>query len=80
MEKYLVGRQASDKTLLLGEKRLVKRLREEMREVQDQLFNYRQRATKAEQELADWKRRFDELLRLRVDVTPPSASPAQEPK
>lgn len=62
MEKYLVGRQASDKTLLLAERRLVKRLREEMREVQDQLFNYRQRATKAEQELAEWKKRFDNLL------------------
>lgn len=69
MEKYLVGRQPSDKTLLANERRVVKQLREELRHANDQRFNYQQRATKAEQELADWKRRFDELLRLRVDVS-----------
>ena len=32
------------------------------------LEQYRSRATKAEQEVAEWKRRFDDLLRLRPGV------------
>lgn len=62
MEDRSVGRQASDKTLLASERRLVKRLREEMRQVQMSLTHYRGRATQAEQELAEWKQRFDKLL------------------
>lgn len=57
-----MGRQASDKTMLASERRLVRRLRTEMAEVQTALNTYRFRATKAEQELVEWKKRFDLLL------------------
>lgn len=65
-----MSKAPSEKTQLATERRLVKRLRVEMMEVQRSLTSYRLRATKAEQELAEWKRRFDELLKLRVDVAP----------
>jgi hypothetical protein len=69
-----MGRQASDKTLYTTERRTNKRLMAEMAALRAQLEGYRFRATRAEQEAAEWKRRFDELLKLRVDV---EALPAQ---
>jgi hypothetical protein len=62
MEKVVVGRPASDKTLLTTERRINKRLMNEMHAVSRERDGYRIRATKAEQELAEWKKRFDLLL------------------
>lgn len=58
-----MGRQASDATLLRHAKREINELdsqRAYWRVLADQ---YRDRATKAEQEVAEWKERFDLLLR-----------------
>lgn len=73
-----MGRQASDKTMLVSERRMNRRLTAELATLRAGLNEYRARTTRAEQELAEWKRRFDELLKLRVDVTRGSA-PAEHP-
>lgn len=57
-----MGRPASDKTLLASERRTNRRLMKDMHSVVRERDSYRIRATKAEQELAEWKKRFDLLL------------------
>jgi hypothetical protein len=69
-------RQPSEKTQLATLRRDLRQSDSELRIVRAALTEYRARATKAEQELAEWKRRFDELLKLRVDV---EASRVQRP-
>lgn len=63
-----MSKPPSEKTKLANERRLVKRLRVELMDVQRSMNAYRSRATKAEQELAEWKARFDKLLE-RTPVT-----------
>lgn len=70
-----MGKQASDKTLLVQERRLTRRLRKEMMEVQSSMDSYRRRATRAEQDASEWKARFDALL-----VRTPPVSASAEPK
>lgn len=53
----------SHKTLLARAKRELKELRSWQIAARRDIEVYRGRAIKAEQELADWKNRFDELLR-----------------
>jgi ribosomal protein L10 len=69
-------RQPSEKTQLATLRRDLRQSDSELRIVRAALTEYLARATKAEQELAEWKRRFDELLKLRVDV---EASRVQRP-
>jgi phage-related tail protein len=69
MEIRLVGREPSEKTQIANLRRELKLLAKDFRVAKDSLTEYRIRATRAEQELAEWKRRFDELLKLRVDVS-----------
>lgn len=61
-----MGRQPSDKTLLATERRENKRLRQELNALRLVESGYRARATKAEQEVSEWKRRFDDLLRVKT--------------
>lgn len=63
-----MSKPPSEKTKLANERRLVKRLRVELMDVQRSMNAYRSRATKAEQELAERKARFDKLLE-RTPVT-----------
>lgn len=63
-----MSKPPSEKTKLANERRLVKRLRVELMDVQRSMNAYRSMATKAEQELAEWKARFDKLLE-RTPVT-----------
>lgn len=64
-----MGREPSEKTQLANARRENKRLDTELRASRSMTEHFRLRATKAEQETAEWKRRFDELLKLRVDVS-----------
>ena len=57
-----MSKQPSEKTQLASERRHNKRLLGEMHAVVRERDSYRIRATKAEQELAEWKKRFDLLL------------------
>lgn len=74
MENRLVGRLPSDKTMLANLRRELKRARKDLSERSLACDQYRRRATQAEQELAEWKKRFDALLAR----TPTSAN--GEPK
>jgi FtsZ-binding cell division protein ZapB len=58
-----MGRVASDATLLRAARAELKRERSAYENIAAQRDAYRARATKAEQELAEWKARFDILLR-----------------
>lgn len=55
-------RKPSDATLLRQAKSRVKDLERQLVLVKDELTRYRGRATKAEIEAADWRKRFDLLL------------------
>lgn len=59
-------RKPSDKTALATERRTSRRLQQECASFSYQLGLWRDRAVKAEKELAEWKSRFDELLKLSV--------------
>lgn len=61
-------RVISDKTLLREAKAIITRLVPERNAAQETAEAYRKRATKAEQECAEWKVRFDALLNR--DKTP----------
>jgi hypothetical protein len=61
-----MSRQPSDKTALATERRERKRIAQEHGDLLRQLAAYRGRASKAEGELAEWKARFDQLLKLSV--------------
>jgi hypothetical protein len=74
MEKRLVAKAPSEKTQLIAARRQIKQLEYELSGSRLDCTKYRARATTAEKEVAEWKARFDELLKLRVDVKHPSAS------
>ena len=59
-----MGRQPSEKTQLATARRNIRFFESQMRIVKAEREQYRIRATKAEQELADWKARFDNLLKM----------------
>lgn len=54
----------SPETQLRTERRENKALREQLHAARSDCAAYRTRATKAEQEGAEWKRRFDALLKI----------------
>ena len=58
-----MSKAPSDATLLRALKRKYADLLVEHQSVDRERINYRARATKAEQEAAEWKARFDLLLR-----------------
>lgn len=64
-----MSRSPSDKTLLASERRISKELREQLRQASIDVSIYRGRAQKAEQELAEWKARFDKLLERTPKLT-----------
>lgn len=70
-----MARKPSAETELRTVKRLLAERTKELAFVTNNREHYRIRATKAEQEVAEWKRRFDELLRLK-----PSPPPQRESK
>jgi multidrug resistance efflux pump len=57
-----VPKPPSEKTQLAAARREIRRLTDEWKRASASVAEYRARATKAEQELAEWKRRFDLLL------------------
>ena len=71
-----MSRMPSDATQLRNVRREVKALKAERAQLVGEREQYRARATKAELEAADWRRRFDMLL-LR---TPPLAASQPLPK
>jgi hypothetical protein len=65
-----MARKPSDATLLVRTKAELKRAKDDIKSLTSQLSgtrslvtDYRARATKAEQEVAEWKNRFDLLLK-----------------
>lgn len=63
-----MSRAPSEKTMLVSARREIARLRAELKSARDMSQLYRTRATQAEQELAEWKARFDKLLEFRKEV------------
>jgi uridine kinase len=57
-----VSREPSIETQLKSARRMYRDAQKQVSDLQALVREYRARATKAEQECADWKRRFDELL------------------
>lgn len=74
-----MGRMPSEKTQLVSAKRELNRMREELLSTQARVSQYHKRLTEAERELVEWKRRFDELLKIRVDLPRPT-TPQEAPK
>ena len=60
-------RQPSTETQLRTAKADIRRLNIELQRAQQQVSAYRERATKAEQDAAQWKHRFDILLVITKD-------------
>jgi hypothetical protein len=60
-----MSRRPSEKTQLAAARREVTRLTDDLRLWQGECRKYRTRSTQAEQELAEWKVRFDKLLEFR---------------
>jgi len=58
-----MGKLPSEKTQLRNAKSEVRRVMDANRVLLNERDHYRVRATKAEQECAEWKTRFDALLR-----------------
>lgn len=54
----------SEATQLRTTKALLKGLERELQQARQTCADYRGRATKAEQEVAEWKARFDQLLKV----------------
>lgn len=65
-EGFDMRRQPSDATALRTARTELKRVQGELAQAIRQRDEYRARATKAEQELAQWRERFDLLLRRDV--------------
>jgi hypothetical protein len=64
-------REPNDKTKLLTLRREMKETVEELHRVRMDLGGSRARATRAETDAAEWKRRFDLLLsRVRPEIDP----------
>lgn len=59
-----MGRVASPETQLRVARADIRRLSAELQQVSKQMGVYRVRATLAEQEVAEWKKRFDALLNV----------------
>lgn len=57
-----MSKAPSEKTLLATARRQIKQLEYELTASRQDCSAYRLRATKAEQELSEWKKRFDLLL------------------
>lgn len=57
-----MARPPSPETQLRTTRALIRGLEKELARARQQVTDYRARATKAEQESAEWKRRFDILL------------------
>lgn len=60
-----MSKQPSDKTMLARLKRECKAIVRRHEEAMEQANHYRVRATKAEQEAAEWRALFDQLLKLK---------------
>ena len=60
-----MSRLPSEKTQLASARREIRFLTQQRETVKAEREHYRVRATKAEQELAEWKARFDKLLEFR---------------
>lgn len=60
-----MARVPSDKTRLASTRREIRFLTQQRETVKAEREHYRVRATKAEQEVAEWKARFDKLLEFR---------------
>jgi FtsZ-binding cell division protein ZapB len=67
-------RLPSDKTITANLRRENNRLRKEVTTTRAAAESYRVRATRAEQEVSDWKRRFDALLERRAAALSPTDS------
>jgi hypothetical protein len=59
-----MSRMPSAETQLRAERRENNALRSQLEAARIDCTAYRTRATKAEQEVAEWKRRFDALLKI----------------
>jgi len=57
-----MSKPPSDKTLLRSAIADARRYYDELLKIRGELAQFRARATKAEQECAEWKARFDKLL------------------
>jgi phage shock protein A len=57
-------RAPSEATQLRTTKALIKGLERELHQARQACADYRARATKAEQDVAEWKARFDQLLKV----------------
>lgn len=60
-----MSRAPSEKTQLATAKRMVRELQDEVRNLIAESGRYRARATQAEQQVTEWKARFDKLLEFR---------------
>jgi hypothetical protein len=65
-----MSKAPSEKTLLKRERSLNVSLTKQLNTARIECGSYRVRATKAEQEVAEWKARFDELLKFRQQANP----------
>lgn len=65
-----MSRAPSEKTQLRTAERVIKQLRAEVLEVRRERDAYRSRATQAEQQVAEWKARFDALLQRMPKESP----------
>lgn len=74
-----MSKPASDRTQLANLKRLYKAQIKELSEAQRLLRDYWARATKAEQECAAWRGRFDALLFQRAAATVSASDPPPSP-
>lgn len=59
-------RKPSEATQLRAARREVKSLQDTLAALRGSENSYRVRATRAETEVAEWKRRFDDLLKLSI--------------
>lgn len=71
-------RKASDKTMLNTLRRNYRKLVSEHSELKTECAKYRARATVAEQALAEWKERFDRLLKVHSESRSPETTEAGE--
>jgi hypothetical protein len=60
-----MSRAPSEKTQLGNAERMVRDLQDEVRNLVAESGRYRARATQAEQQVVEWKARFDKLLEFR---------------
>ena len=68
--KVDMGKQPSVETLFKREQALCRKLKKQVADLFDDREQYRARVAKAEQELAEWKQRFDKLLERSPETQP----------